>query len=104
MSYDERHFEEGISRRFDASTKTFVYFYISTGKEVTRKDLNRISKLKIPPAWTDVWIARDSESSIQAIGKDSKGRKQYRYHQVHIELAEKEKFARLYNFIKSIPK
>jgi DNA topoisomerase I len=104
MSYDERHFEEGISRRFDESTKTFVYFYISTGKEVTKKDLNRILKLRIPPAWTNVWIARDSESSIQAIGKDSKGRKQYRYHQVHIELAEKEKFARLYNFIKSIPK
>lgn len=102
MSHDEKHYLEGITRKKIGND--FVYFYIYTKKEVSQKDLDRIKKLKIPPAWTDVWISRDPNSPIQAIGKDSKGRKQYRYHQVHIQKAEKEKFLRMYNFIKSIPK
>jgi DNA topoisomerase-1 len=36
--------------------------------------------LSIPPGWTDVWIAVDPASHLQATGIDSKGRKQYRYH------------------------
>lgn len=102
LSHDEKHYEEGITRK--KTGDKFVYFYINNSEEVTKKDLDRISKLKIPPAWTDLWISRDHNSTIQAIGKDAKGRKQYRYHQVHIEIAEKEKFARLYDFIKSMPK
>jgi len=102
MSYDEKHFEEGIARK--KVNDHFVYYYINNGNEVTKKDLDRINNLKIPPNWDEVWISRDQNSSIQAIGKDNKGRKQYRYHHVHIEEAEKEKFARLYNFIKAMPK
>lgn len=102
LSYDEKHYKEGIARKKDGNT--FVYFYINTGEIVSENDKIRISKLKIPPAWSNVWISRDSESAIQAIGKDAKGRKQYRYHQVHIEKASKEKFARMYNFINKLPK
>lgn len=102
MSYDEKHYEEGITRK--KVNNEFVYYYINNEKEITKKDLDRIKKLKIPPAWTNLWVARDSESNIQAIGTDAKGRKQYRYHHVHIELAEKDKFIRLNNFIKDIPK
>lgn len=102
MSYDERHLMQGISR--EKINDEFVYYYIDNGKEVNERDLERIRKLGIPPAWIDVWISRDPNSSIQVIGKDAKGRKQYRYHQVHIEKAEEEKFARMYNFIKAMPK
>uniref|UniRef100_A0A6C0LTT1 DNA topoisomerase n=1 Tax=viral metagenome TaxID=1070528 RepID=A0A6C0LTT1_9ZZZZ len=102
MSYDEKHYEEGIYRK--KTTDGYIYLYINNNKEVTQKDLERIGKLKIPPNWQDVWISRDPISAIQVIGKDSKNRKQYRYHQVHIEKAEEQKFVRLYNFIKSIPK
>lgn len=102
MSYDEKHLMEGIMR--EKKGDGFIYYYIDNKNEVTTKDLERIKKLKIPPAWTDVWISRDPDSPIQVIGKDSKGRKQYRYHQVHIEKAEKEKFMRMYDFIKAIPK
>lgn len=42
--------------------------------------LDRIRALVIPPAWTDVWICPDPAGHIQAIGRDQKGRKQYRYH------------------------
>jgi DNA topoisomerase-1 len=102
MSYDEKHYLEGITRKKVGDN--FVYFYIETKKEVSQRDLERIKKLRIPPAWTNIWISRDPNSPIQAIGKDSKGRKQYLYHQVHIQKAEKDKFLRMYDFIKSIPK
>ena len=102
MSYDEKHFEKGITRKHVG--EKFVYYYINNGVEVTLKDMDRIAKLKIPPAWTNLWVSRDPNSTIQAIGQDAKGRKQYRYHQVHIKTAEREKFLRLYNFIKEMPK
>ncbi len=101
MSYDERNYEKGITRK--KINDKFIYYYIDNGKEVNEKDLERIHKLRIPPAWTNLWISRDANSSIQAVGHDIRGRKQYRYSNVHIEEAEKEKFLRLYQFIKSIP-
>lgn len=102
MSYEEKHFTEGISRKLVSGE--FVYYYINTGAVVTGKDLERIKKLRIPPAWVKLWISRDPHSAIQAIGVDAKGRKQYRYHQVHIETAEREKFLRMHKFIKAIPR
>jgi DNA topoisomerase-1 len=102
MSYDEKHILEGIHRK--KSGDAFIYYYVDTNQNVSQKDLDRIQKLKIPPAWRDVWVARDPESTIQAVGTDSKGRKQYRYHQVHIQKAEKEKFLRLNDFIRAMPK
>lgn len=101
-SYDEKHYATGIIRKKTRSD--FEYFYVINDKPVTKADATRIKNLKIPPAWTDVWISGDSKSDIQAIGVDAKKRKQYRYHEKHIELAEKEKFKRLFSFIKSIPK
>src|SRR5690349_15267738 len=44
------------------------------------KVLDRIRKLAIPPAWTDVWICASRNGHLQATGRDAKGRKQYRYH------------------------
>ena len=102
MSHDVKHLHEGIGR--EKKGDNYIYFYIDNGKEVTNKDLERIKKLKIPPNWEDVWVSRDVNSPIQAIGTDAKGRKQYRYHQVHIEKAEKEKFSRMYAFIKAMPR
>jgi DNA topoisomerase-1 len=101
-SYDEKHWNEGISRK--KVNNIFVYYYISNGETIPKKDMERINKLKIPPAWTELWISRDVNATIQAIGKDIKGRKQYKYHQVHIEKAEQEKFLRLQKFIKAIPR
>lgn len=102
MSYDEKHLMEGIYR--EKVGDGFIYYYFDNDQQVSERDLERINKLRIPPAWTQVWIARDPESPIQAIGKDAKGRKQYRYNEVHIQDAEKEKFKRLYDFIKAMPK
>ena len=42
--------------------------------------LKRIRALAIPPAWTDVWICPDPNGHLQAVGRDQRRRKQYRYH------------------------
>src|SRR3954470_10005088 len=42
--------------------------------------LERIRRLAIPPAWTDVWICPDPRGHLQATGRDARRRKQYRYH------------------------
>src|SRR6266436_6717765 len=45
----------------------------------SKRDLGRLEELKIPPAWTDVAVSRSPNTKLQAIGKDKKGRWQYRY-------------------------
>lgn len=82
----------------------FNYFYIKDNKPVSDEDQIRINKLGLAPAYLDVWVSDDPTSKIQATGMDAKGRKQYRYTQVHTEGANTEKFLRLYKFIKNIPK
>jgi DNA topoisomerase-1 len=102
MDVKQKQLQQGISRKKVGND--YEYFYIKTNKQVSEKDLKRIKKLILPPAWTDVWVSEDNTSPIQATGIDSKGRKQYRYHEIHIAEADKEKFKRLYDFIKSVPK
>jgi DNA topoisomerase-1 len=65
--------------------------------------LDRIRKLVIPPAWTQVWICTDERGHIQATGMDLRGRKQYRYHPLWNSLRNETKFHRLYEFGKVLP-
>ena len=71
---------------------------------VTNEDLKRIYELKIPPAWTDVFINPAANGRLQAIGKDTAGRWQYLYHQSHTRAQEARKFRRLTKFAQAIPK
>lgn len=66
--------------------------------------LDRIRKLAIPPAWTDVWIAPTARGHIQATGRDAKGRKQYRYHEKWRAQRDGGKFDRLIAFGRALPK
>ena len=71
---------------------------------VTNADLKRIYNLKIPPAWTDVFINPAVNGKLQVIGKDAAGRWQYLYHESHTRLRELRKFQRLTKFAQAIPK
>jgi DNA topoisomerase-1 len=71
---------------------------------LTKTDLDRINDLKIPPAWTDVFINPAANGRVQAIGKDAAGRWQYLYHESHTRMQELRKFRRITNFAKAIPK
>jgi DNA topoisomerase I len=84
--------------------KTFRY--LSPSGHVLRDaaTLNRIRSLAIPPAWKDVWICPSAEGHIQAIGRDARGRKQYRYHPRWREVRDTTKFDRMVTFGKLLPK
>ena len=102
--YRESYYDENdIDKKGNPKLK-FKYYYSKTKQLVSKDDLERINKLGLAPAYTDVWVSEDSTSKIQATGIDAKGRKQYRYHPRHIEIANEDKFLRLFKFIKSIPK
>jgi DNA topoisomerase-1 len=87
--------EPGIRRR---GRSRFTYVNERTGRTPSRKDLERISALAVPPAWTDVWIAADAASHLQATGRDARGRKQYRYHPDFTASRSQNKFADLVSF------
>jgi DNA topoisomerase-1 len=65
--------------------------------------LERIRKLAIPPAWTDVWICLRADGHIQATGRDAKGRKQYRYHPAWREVRDGTKFERVIACAQAFP-
>src|SRR5262245_58664671 len=65
--------------------------------------LARIKKLAIPPAWTDVWIARDPRGHLQATGRDARGRKQYRYHPAWTAARDATKYEHLLEFARLLP-
>jgi DNA topoisomerase I len=66
--------------------------------------LERIRKIVIPPAWTDVWISAWPNGHLQATGRDARGRKQYRYHPRWRERRGAENFGRMISFAKALPK
>lgn len=75
--------------------KGFVYVG-PDGKRVKRPaELARIRALAIPPAWTGVWICPLAHGHIQAIGRDAKGRRQYRYHARFREVRDAHKYGQL---------
>ena len=65
--------------------------------------LLRIRALGIPPAWKDIWISPDPLGHIQATGVDSRGRTQYRYHQLWREQRDAQKFEHMLHFAGALP-
>jgi DNA topoisomerase-1 len=93
--------ELGIARKKAGSG----FRYISPdGKNITDEaELERIGALRIPPAWTDVWISTYPNGHIQATGRDAKGRKQYRYHERWTDRRNLVKFSRMIAFGEALP-
>lgn len=74
------------------------------GKPVTdQPSLKRIRSLVIPPAWTDVWICPSPYGHLQAVGRDAKGRKQYRYHPAYRNQRDQTKYGRMLAFGAALP-
>jgi DNA topoisomerase-1 len=90
-------------RRIGAG-KAFRYFAPDGRLIRDGKMLARIRALVIPPAWKDVWICPIEEGHIQAVGRDARGRKQYRYHPRWREVRDETKFYRMADFAKALPK
>src|SRR5438876_8008745 len=92
----------GYARR----AKNGEFEYLDTQGKTIRDEqrLLRIKRVAIPPAWTDVWICPSASGHIQATGRDARRRKQYRYHERWRELRDENKFGRLADFAKALPK
>jgi DNA topoisomerase-1 len=67
-------------------------------------ELERIRQLAIPPAWSDVSISDKSRARVQATGRDSRGRLQYRYHPAFRRSRDAQKFAGLVEFGRLLPR
>ncbi len=92
----------GIRRR--RRGRTFSYATPEGRPVRDLAQLQRIRKLAIPPAYTDVWICPDPRGHIQATGRDARGRKQYRYHPRWREVRDETKFSRLLAFAEVLPR
>ena len=91
----------GIVRK--KSGKGFSFIGVD-GKPVTdEEELQRFRSLVIPPAWTKVWICPLKNGHLQAVGRDARGRKQYRYHPAYRAVRDATKFVRMAAFGEALP-
>ncbi|MFC4533409.1 DNA topoisomerase IB [Sphaerisporangium dianthi] len=93
--------EPGIRRR--RRGRGFSYHWPDGRPVKNRRILARITALAIPPAWREVWICRDADGHIQAVGTDTAGRRQYRYHDVWREEQDRAKFDRVCEMARRLP-
>src|SRR5438876_3724828 len=94
--------QPGYTRK--AKGDDFDYFDMEGKLIRDEQRLLRIKRLAVPPAYTRVWICPSPNGHIQATGRDVRGRKQYRYHDRWREIRDENKYDRLINFGKALPK
>ena len=102
MTKLEQFQKTGINR-LGTPARGFKYRTVD-GKKTSAADLKRIEELKIPPAWTEVWINSAPGGAVQAVGRDAAGRLQYIYHENHVRRQEARKFKRVIKFAEALPK
>lgn len=64
----------------------------------------RIDALAVPPAYDDVWISPKPNGHLQATGRDTRARKQYRYHPDWTEWRAQKKYDDLATFGAALPR
>ena len=81
------------------------FIYLLREKRITDETaLKRLHSLVIPPAWKKVKIASLENAHLQAIGRDNKNRKQYRYHPKWERIRNQTKFFKMTVFATALPK
>ena len=72
------------------------------GGKLTGELQSRLESLYIPPAYTNLQLARSASNKIQVIGEDIAGRRQYIYNEKHKAGMEKRKYAKIAKFVPKI--
>ena len=94
--------ESGYTRQIKEEEHIFLD---ANGKPLKgKRDLKRIEEMRIPPAWTDIWICSEKNGHLQATGIDAKKRKQYIYHNIWTQLRSEAKFDKMSSFGRVLPK
>jgi DNA topoisomerase I len=94
--------EPGIERH--KRGKGFRYLGPDHRPVTAQRTLDRIRKLAIPPAYTEVWICTKERGHLQATGRDARRRKQYRYHPEWRATRDDGKFSKMIEFGAQLPK
>jgi DNA topoisomerase I len=89
--------------REGSKTKGFRYVGAGGRAVAAKAELERIDKLRIPPAWKDVHISTNARAAIQVWGFDDRGRKQYKYHPRAVEKGELRKYYRVRQMARDLP-
>ena len=100
--YYSSNTEKGYSLQIKEEKQIFLDI---AGKPIKgKRELKRIEEMKIPPAWTDVWICDKKNGHLQATGIDAKKRTQYIYHPMWTQLRSEAKFDKMTSFGRALPK
>ena len=100
--YYSSNAEEGYTRQIKGEEQIFLD---AKGKPIKgKRELKRIEEMRIPPAWTDVWICDKKNGHLQATGIDAKKRTQYIYHSIWTQLRSEAKFDKMSTFGRTLPK
>lgn len=81
----------------------FRYYDVDQKPIESKKQVQRIKALVIPPAWGKVWICPKSAGHLQSTGYDLKNRKQYIYHPDWMAYRQQQKFDNLSDFGEFLP-
>lgn len=93
--------ENPITRKL--GKRGFLYYDHHGTRIKDPEVIGRINRMAIPPAYQNVTIASDPRAHLQAVGWDSRGRKQYRYHPLWTEGRGQAKFSLLPEFGERLP-
>ena len=94
--------EPGITRK---RVGRYWAYFAPDGKRITdRSEIDRLTGIGLPPAYSDAWFCSDPEGHLQATGIDARGRKQYRYHTDFRAKRESAKYEGLREFGKALPR
>jgi DNA topoisomerase-1 len=111
---DTRHSARTAGLRYVSDTMPGIrrrragngFVYVTAGGRLVRnrRELARIRAIVIPPAWTDVWICPRADGHLQAVGRDARGRKQYRYHSRWRSVRDRTKYDHMLAFARALPR
>jgi DNA topoisomerase-1 len=94
--------EHGARRRWwrrRGSKARGFWYEDSKGRRIADDaELERIRSLALPPAWTHVRISPSARSRLQAVGIDTSGRIQYRYHPNFCARQQMKKYQKIERF------
>ena len=92
----------GKGGKGDTHKKTKI-FHVINNKVVVDKDLReRLDSIYIPPGYKDLVVAKSSNNKIQAIGTDTKGRRQYIYNSKYTKKRNDRKYDSIMGLAKKI--
>jgi DNA topoisomerase-1 len=92
----------GITRK--RRGRYWMYFGPDGERITDRDEIDRLNAAGMPPAYERCWFCPYPDGHLQAVGFDSKGRKQYRYHPDFRAEQETRKYERLAAFGRALPK